>query len=149
MADNQDSTPSAAAPQTHRVFVYGTLRRGFSNHALLARSKFAGEAATLRTYWMITTGPFPVLLDDVPADFGVAPLAVAGEIYHVDDATLAQLDRLEREGIAYDRKVTEVFEAGHKVEAHIYVGVADYWHPRGLPAWTVQNERDELNWSPS
>jgi hypothetical protein len=85
----------------------------------------------------------------VPADFGVAPLAVAGEIYHVDDATLAQLDRLEREGIAYDRKVTEVFEAGHKVEAHIYVGVADYWHPRGLPAWTVQNERDELNWSPS
>jgi gamma-glutamylaminecyclotransferase len=149
MADNQDNTPSATAPQTHRVFVYGTLRRGFSNHALLATSRFAGEAATLRTYWMITTGPFPVLLDDVPADFGVVPLAVAGEIYHVDDATMAQLDRLEREGIAYDRKVTEVFEAGHKVEAYIYIGVADYWHPRRLPAWTSKNELSELDWSPS
>jgi gamma-glutamylcyclotransferase (GGCT)/AIG2-like uncharacterized protein YtfP len=45
---------------------------------------------------MITTGPFPVLFDAVPDDFGVPALAVAGEIYHVDDATLAQLDRLER-----------------------------------------------------
>ncbi len=78
-----------AAPQTHRVFVYGTLRRGFSNHGLLATSKFIGEAATLRPYWMITTGPFPVLLDHVPDDFGVPALAVVGEIYHVDDATVA------------------------------------------------------------
>ena len=140
---------SRKLPQTHRVFVYGTLRRGFSNHALLEASKFVGEAATLSTYWMITTGPFPVLLDAVPADFGVPPLAIAGEIYHVDDATLVQLDRLEREGTAYDRKVTEVYEAGHKVEAHIYVGVADYWHVRRLPAWTIQNGRRELDWAPN
>ena len=137
-----------AAPQTHRVFVYGTLRRGFSNHGLLATSKFIAEAATLRPYWMITTGPFPVLLDKVPDDFGVPALAVAGEIYHVADATVAALDRLEREGTSYDRKVTEVFEAGHKVEAYIYVGVAAYWHPRGMPAWTIKNERSELDWSP-
>jgi len=133
-------------PQTHRVFVYGTLRRGHTNHALLKASKFVGEAATLRPYWMITTGPFPVLFDQVPDDFGVPALAVFGEIYHIDDATLAQL---EREGTSYDRKVTEVLEAGHKVEAYIYVGVADYWHPRRLPAWTIRNERDELDWSPS
>ncbi len=136
-------------PQTHRVFVYGTLRRGHTNHALLKASKFAGEAATLRPYWMVTTGPFPVLFDAVPDDFGVRALAVAGEIYHVDDAMLLQLDSLEREGTSYDRKVTEVFEAGHQVEAYIYVGIADYWHPRRLPAWTGRNERSELDWSPS
>jgi hypothetical protein len=45
--------------------------------------------------------------------------------------------------------VTEVVEAGHQVEAYIYVGVADYWHPRRLPAWSNRNERDELDWSPS
>jgi len=146
MADKQDGTPDR---QTHRVFVYGTLRRGQRNHHLLASSKFVGETATLRPFWMITTGPFPVLLDQVPDDFGVPALAVFGEIYHVDDATMVELDRLERAGIAYDRKVTEVFEGGHKVETYIYVGVADYWHPRGLPAWTARNERDELEWAAS
>ena len=149
MADLQLGKSFLMAPQTHRVFVYGTLRRGHRNHSLLEMSKSIGEAATLRTYWMITTGVFPVVLDAVPADFGLPPLAIAGEIYHVDDATLEQLDRLERKGRAYDRKVTDVYEAGHKVQAHIYIGIADYWHHRHLPAWTIQNTRRELEWAPS
>ena len=135
------------ANKTHRIFVYGTLRLGYSNHFLLEMSKFTGEAATLRTYWMITTGVFPAALDTVAADFGFPPHAIAGEIYHVDDATLEQLDLLERKGRAYDRKVTDVYEAGHKVQAHIYIGVADYWHQRHWPAWTIQNERRELEWA--
>ena len=116
---------------------------------MLETGRFLGEATTLKTYWMITTGVFPVVLDAVLADFGLPPLAIAGEIYHVDDATLEELDRLEREGRSYDRKVTDVHEAGRKVQAHIYVGVSDYWHPRRLPAWTIQNERGELEWAPS
>jgi gamma-glutamylcyclotransferase (GGCT)/AIG2-like uncharacterized protein YtfP len=135
--------------QTHRVFVYGTLRRGHVNHFLLETSNFIGEAATLRPYWMITTGGFPVVLDAVPADFGFPPLAIAGEIYHVDDATLEQLDRLEAKGRAYDRKVTDVYEGGQRVQAHIYIGIAGFWHRRRLPAWTIQNERGELEWAPS
>jgi gamma-glutamylcyclotransferase (GGCT)/AIG2-like uncharacterized protein YtfP len=144
MADRQLSKSFVTNPQTHRVFVYGTLRRGHRNHSL-EMGKFIGEAATLRTYWMITTGVFPVFLDAVPTDIGLPPLAIAGEIYHVDDASLEQLDRLERKGGAYDRKVTDVYEAGHKVQAHIYIGVADYRH---LPAWTIQNNRRELEWAP-
>jgi gamma-glutamylaminecyclotransferase len=155
MANSQFGKSSVTTPQTHRVFVYGTLKRGHSNHALLATSRFLGEAATLQTYWMITTGVFPVVLDAVPADFGLPPLAIAGEIYRVDDATLKDLDRLEREGRSYDRKVTDVYEVAdvskgrRKVQAHIYVGVADYWHDRQLPAWTIQNTRRELEWTPS
>jgi gamma-glutamylcyclotransferase (GGCT)/AIG2-like uncharacterized protein YtfP len=149
MADHQLGKSFGTNPQTHRVFVYGTLKRGHSNHALLETSRFLGEAATLKTYWMITTGVFPVVLDAVPADFGHKPRAIAGEIYHVDDATLGELDRLEREGRSYDRKVTDVDEAGRKVEAHIYIGVAGYWHDRHLPAWTIQNTRGELEWAPS
>jgi gamma-glutamylcyclotransferase (GGCT)/AIG2-like uncharacterized protein YtfP len=148
MAQPQPGRSRVTTPQIHRVFVYGTLRRGQSNHALLETSRFIGEAATLSSYWMITTGVFPIVLDAVSADFGFPALSVAGEIYHVDDAALKQLDRLEREGVAYDRKVTDVYEAGHKVKAHIYVGVADYWHRRRLPAWTIQNERRELEWAP-
>jgi gamma-glutamylaminecyclotransferase len=149
MTDHQLDESLVTTPRTHRVFVYGTLKRGYSNHALLETSRFLGEAATLKTYWMITTGVFPVVLDAVPADFGLPPLAIAGEIYHVDDATLEQLDHLEREGRSYHRKVTDVHEAGRKVQAHIYVGVADYWHERRLPAWTIENELGELEWAPS
>jgi gamma-glutamylcyclotransferase (GGCT)/AIG2-like uncharacterized protein YtfP len=149
MADRQLSKSFVTIPQTHRVFVYGTLRRGHRNHFLLETSSFTGEAATLRPYWMITTGAFPVVLDAVPADFGLPPLAIAGEIYHVDDATLEQLDRLEDKGRAYDRKVTDVYEGGRKVEAYIYIGVTDYWHHRHLPAWTIQNKRRELEWAAS
>src|SRR5207245_7763908 len=101
MAYSQLSKSSVTNPQTHRVFGYGTRRRGHGNHSLLEMSKFIGEAATLRNYWMITNGVFPVVLDVVPADFGLPPLAVAGEIYHVDDATLERLDRLERKGRSY------------------------------------------------
>src|SRR5258708_7181594 len=126
MTDSQLGKSFVTTPQTHRVFVYGTLRRGHHNHALLEMSKFIGEAATLRTYWMITTGVFPVVLDAVPADFGLPPLAIAGEIYHVDDATLEQLDLLEREGRPSDPKVTAVHGAGHKFQAHISIDVTDY-----------------------
>lgn len=136
-------------PRTHHVFVYGTLRRGHRNHFLLEASRFMGEAATLRPYWMITTDAFPVVLDAVPADFGFPPHAIAGEIYQVDDATLEQLDRLEDNGQVYDRKVTDVHDGSHKVEAHVYIGVADYWHRRALPAWTIRNKRGELEWAPA
>jgi len=148
MAAHQVGKSFGTDSRTHRVFVYGTLKRGHSNHTLLETSRFLGEAATLKTYWMITTGVFPIVLDAVPEGFA-PPLAIAGEIYHVDDATLQELDRLEREGRSYDRKVTEVHEAGRKVEAHIYVGVAGYWHEKHLPAWTIQNARGELDWAPS
>jgi gamma-glutamylcyclotransferase (GGCT)/AIG2-like uncharacterized protein YtfP len=49
--------------QSNPVFVYGTLRRGYRNQFLLEISKFIGEAATLISHWMITTGAFPVVLD--------------------------------------------------------------------------------------
>jgi hypothetical protein len=55
MADSRLSKSFVTTAQTHRVFVYDTLRRGHRNHSLLEMSKFIGEAATLRTYRMITT----------------------------------------------------------------------------------------------
>ena len=70
---------------THRVFVYGTLKRGHGNHEqFLKNAYFAGESATPPHYQMIAAS-FPVIL---PADPGKA---VAGELYHVDDAALARV----------------------------------------------------------
>jgi gamma-glutamylcyclotransferase (GGCT)/AIG2-like uncharacterized protein YtfP len=86
---------------THRVFVYGTLKSGFWNHYLLKGREFIGAAATSPTYKMIDNG-FPVIMPDPEGK----PLA--GEIYNVDDETLARLDQLEREGSSYDRKLIDV-----------------------------------------
>jgi gamma-glutamylcyclotransferase (GGCT)/AIG2-like uncharacterized protein YtfP len=39
---------------THRVFVYGTLKKGFWNNPLLKGCEFFGSAVTVPTYSMIS-----------------------------------------------------------------------------------------------
>jgi gamma-glutamylaminecyclotransferase len=131
---------------THRVFVYGTLKSGFWNHYLLTGCEYFGGAATVPTYKMIENG-FPVIMPDPEGK----PLA--GEIYTVDDETLAQLDQLEREGSSYDRKLIDVtlpLAGGERLptKAFIYVGREDRFgkaFARG-PLYETVNERGELDW---
>jgi gamma-glutamylcyclotransferase (GGCT)/AIG2-like uncharacterized protein YtfP len=80
----------------HLLFVYGTLRLGGSNAMtrLHPGSKFIGNASLAgRLYDM---GGYPAIVIDGTAR------TVAGEIYEVDDATLASLDEFETEA-GYDR----------------------------------------------
>jgi gamma-glutamylcyclotransferase (GGCT)/AIG2-like uncharacterized protein YtfP len=130
---------------THRVFVYGTLKSGFRNHYLLKGCEFFGAAATISTYKMIENG-FPVIMPDSEGK------RLAGEIYIVDDAALARLDQLEREGSSYDRKLIDVLPvAGGErppIRAFIYVGREDRFgkaFARG-PFYETVNERGELDW---
>lgn len=131
---------------THRVFVYGTLKSGFWNHNLLKGCEFFGGAATEPTYKMIENG-FPVIMPDPEGK----PLA--GEIYTVDNETLARLDQLEREGRSYDRKLIDVtlsLASGERLptRAFIYVGREDRFgeaFARG-PLYEIVNERGELDW---
>jgi len=135
---------------THRVFVYGTLKRGGSNHSLLDRSsEFLGEAITVPTYKMAATS-FPVIMPDATGKL------MAGEIYAVDDATLARLDQLEREGRSYDRVViaaTATLANGERstTSAFIYVGRADRFAKMFAsgPLYEQVNERGELDWRAS
>ena len=131
---------------THRVFVYGTLKSGFSNHYLLKGCECLGGAASVSTYKMIENG-FPVILPDPQGK----PLA--GEIYIVDDETLARLDQLEREGSSYDRKLIDVtlrLASGERLPttAFIYVGREDRFGRAfaRTPLYETVNERGELDW---
>ncbi len=72
----------------HRVFVYGTLLAGEPNHRLLRTAAFEGEFRTVEGFALFDLGAFPGM---VRAETGV----VHGEVYRVDDRTLAALDRLE------------------------------------------------------
>jgi gamma-glutamylaminecyclotransferase len=135
----------------HRVFVYGTLKSGFWNHYLLEGCEFFGGAGTVPTYKMIENkmieNGFPVIMPDPEGK------PIAGEIYTVDDETLARLDQLEREGSSYDRKLIDVtlpLASGERLptKAFIYIGREDRFgkaFARG-PLYETVNERGELDW---
>ncbi|WP_232321886.1 gamma-glutamylcyclotransferase [Photobacterium jeanii] len=82
------------------VFVYGTLRRGESNHALLQHAKCLGEAVVSSGYVLHDLGPYPGVIVDKHSQ---APLH--GEVYQVDSETFAALDRLEEYPTGYDREL--------------------------------------------
>ena len=72
------------------LFVYGTLKRGCSNHGQLAGQTFVGAARTAPGFSLFDLGGYP----------GIAPCAadrngVAGEVWSVDPAALARLDAFE------------------------------------------------------
>lgn len=107
----------------HRIFVYGTLKKGFHNHYLLEDNDAVFvRSDTLPFHAMYSAGGFPVVL---PSSY--APWRnVAGEVYDVSEDCISDLDMLEREGTMYNRKQVEDrdFEA--------YIGNPDFWKRRHL-----------------
>ncbi|HWA26021.1 MAG TPA: gamma-glutamylcyclotransferase family protein [Lacunisphaera sp.] len=72
------------------VFVYGTLKRGGSNHLFLQDQRFLGEARTASGYTLYSLGDYPGMVR-APGD----TIGVTGELWVVDDGCLAELDCLE------------------------------------------------------
>lgn len=131
----------------HRIFVYGTLKRGLSNHTLIAGSRFVGPAATTERFRMIADS-FPVLLSFPEG------LAVAGELYEVDTETRARLDHLERvreDGSgSYVRRATEVhhWDGEKRIAslAELYVGNPSRWQTSPWLEWHITNSVGQLEW---
>jgi gamma-glutamylcyclotransferase (GGCT)/AIG2-like uncharacterized protein YtfP len=120
------------------VFVYGSLKRGEHNHRLLARARFVGEARTQPCYRLRVTSSYPAMIRT-----DEDPLSIEGEVFDVDRATLARLDRLEDNGRLYQRELIPVVVEGSpeqpcQVWAYVYLlDVADlapwptgYWTSR-------------------
>jgi gamma-glutamylaminecyclotransferase len=72
------------------VFVYGTLKRGLSNHRFMKGQRFLGEARTAPSYRLVDCGGFPGMVG-VENDGA----SIRGEVWEVDEACRAQLDVLE------------------------------------------------------
>lgn len=100
------------------VAVYGTLKRGYGNHRLLADARYVGDAVSGSAFQLFTVG-FPVILPGTPAAPG-KPIAV--ELYEVTRRELARLDRLEGNGRMYQRERRRFRLDGRSVRAWIYVG---------------------------
>jgi len=75
-----------------KVFVYGTLKRGFNNHGRLYGATYLGKATTTQKWKMIGEGyPFPYLL----APSTTEGMNVEGEVYLIDAKVKKSLDSLE------------------------------------------------------
>ena len=79
-----------STPTRVLVFIYGTLKRGATNHRLLASQEFVGTARTVAGFRLYVVADYPGLVKD-PTD----QRGVAGELWSVDAPTLAQLDEFE------------------------------------------------------
>jgi gamma-glutamylaminecyclotransferase len=131
----------------HRVFVYGTLKRGFPNHRLLAEERFLGNVRTCEPYPLVVQGPWytPAMIPEAGQGH-----QVVGELWEVSEAKLANLDELEGLGkptgylrelihIAHADGTTERVWAYLKPRDRITVihtdPLSDYQDERYIPAW--------------
>ncbi len=75
------------------VFVYGTLKQGFPNHATNRGRRVAGTATTVDPWplYLVSERSVPWLIDRKGGG-----VRVTGELYEVDDDALVAMDRLER-----------------------------------------------------
>lgn len=112
------------------LFLYGSLKRGYSNHRLVADQEYLGEAVTEPHYRVIELGRYGGLIRD-----DAAGLAVAGELWAVSACGLAELDDFETgEGLWARAPVAVAGREG--VEAYFWVGEV----PAGLrsgAAWPL------------
>lgn len=107
----------------NRIFVYGSLKRGGSNHALLQGQSFLGTARTAAGFRLFDLGDYPGMVA-WPGD----TTGVEGEVWAVDAAGLARLDQLEgtAEGL-YRRAPVALLApfAGQTVETYFYLHPID------------------------
>jgi len=115
------------------LFFYGTLKTGGRANRLLAGAECLGPARTLPLYRMFSLGPFPgMVLDQVKGT------AIHGELWAVDDALLARLDRYEGVPGLFTREAIAVADHVGEVQAYFFAGMVPKDAPCGdrwpLPA---------------
>lgn len=105
-----------------RVLVYGTLKKGHSNHVLLEQSdaQFIGYDSVTGPYQLWDLGAIPAVMDEPNND-----AHIRGELWALGPEGLASLDMLEGHPDFYQRRklVTDV----HERRAWMYFLNSDGW----------------------
>ena len=126
--------------RTHKVFVYGSLLRDLHNSYLLDNATCLDFNATLNPafdqhdFVLVSLGSYPALTH---AQGDEQPMTIKGELYAVDDDTLAMLDRLEGYPRFYDRKLLPIdtIDEACEIEEEAWVYFIDkLTRPRKLVA---------------
>lgn len=114
------------------VAVYGSLKKGFSNHRLLEEAEFIGNAV-VGGWDMYSFGYYPMIIP------GSGLVSV--ELYAVSAAEFQSLDNLEGYPSFYDRRKIAASTERGPVQAWIYFGDAD--QVKGLPKVETGNWTQE------
>ena len=94
-------------------------------------------------YRMISMGSYPGVVE---LDGQDEHCYILGELYEVDDDTLARVDRLEGNGSFYTRKIVELSETDDTIEAWMYLLPKEFLDFEKEDWYTVStNRRVELN----
>lgn len=104
-----------------KIFVYGTLKKGYHNHRLLEGLK--GEPAKAPGINLHRGFHFPYACK--------GPGTAIGELYEVSEEVLASIDKLEGHPYFYERVKTKVYDANFKShDAWIYLYSKGMEYPR-------------------
>jgi gamma-glutamylcyclotransferase (GGCT)/AIG2-like uncharacterized protein YtfP len=109
------TNPPTSSSEMSNVFVYGTLKTGYGNNALLRRATFIGRATSLLPSFRMLDGGYPYL-------FTGGESFVSGELYSVTDPQFRRLDGLEGYPTHYTREVHQfTSELGNVYDAWVYL----------------------------
>lgn len=108
----------------HRVFVYGTLRKGQHNHYWLRNTTALGTCATYSGFTLVSVGGFPGAVE-------CGGQRISGEVYEISTHVLSRLDRLEGYPDFFDRKIIDtkfgscwiyIYQRAHGLEPKVMSG---------------------------
>jgi gamma-glutamylcyclotransferase (GGCT)/AIG2-like uncharacterized protein YtfP len=108
------------------LFVYGTLKSGQGSNNLLAGAELVRAAQTMPLYRLYGVGWHPGLVLDRSAGE-----AVHGEVYAVNEETLARLDEYEGCPHYFTRGFVAVADLVGDVQAYFFNGPIPADAPRG------------------
>ena len=129
----------------HRVFVFGSLKEGYCNFHINRGQRMGGDFVTVERYPLYILGD-----ENLPWLVPTAGVGhrVVGQVFEVDDATLAAMDRLERvdEPLWYRRVAVPVQarEGGTISVAWVYFGNAERLQLETVHAGPVPEYTQEL-----
>jgi len=120
-----------------RLFVYGTLKRGFSNQERLRGATFEREASTAAGHALHSAGAYPAL-----ARTGAG--VVHGEVYWLSPEHLAEIDEFEGCPHLYQRGEIAL-EDGTRAAAYLVSGERASTYPL-IPGgiWTEAADRGPI-----
>lgn len=99
----------------NKVFVYGSLKKGYHNYPVLKDSEYLGTFKTKGKYDMFSLGSFPAVIKNSHNYF------INGELYSVTDEVLNDLDELEGNGYFYKRYLTPLQGYDEDVWVYFYL----------------------------
>tara|TARA_Y100001973_G_C5156014_1_gene310794 strand:- start:737 stop:1126 length:390 start_codon:yes stop_codon:yes gene_type:complete len=97
-----------------KLFVYGTLKKGYSNHSIIQKTTYIGDFISIDRF-DLSGYSFPKIY---PNDQGKR---IKGEIYDLYEQDFIATDMLEGNGSFYRREIRKFQRNNEIIEAWIYI----------------------------